>query len=495
MNMTVVKKLALGVSFVALMACAQTPARANGEGVTAAQPSAPLALSEDVQDALVSQPVVAVGQASIVVQETLPANSQAISLRDAVAVGVATSPETGVVANNRRATDEELRQARALYLPSLDLQANGGYEYSNNASTRAGAGSDSEKMMRYQAGLTLTQMLYDGWETKYENQRQMARVLSASHRVREAAELTGLAIVESYLDVMRQREILDLARQNVAAHIDIQKQLEDSAAAGRSTGADLEQVRARVASARAQESSVREALRISEASYINDVGDPPRDLVMPVVPVDALEASVDEEVKISLHQSPTIDIYEADIKVAHAEFEGSKSAFHPELDLQLNASEARNLSGIKGRDEGASALVVMNWNLYRGGGDTARVREHISREAQSKESRVKAARQIENEVRQTWARMVSSGERAREFAAQADANAEVVKAYKDQFDLDRRTLLDVLDAQNELFVSRTNTVNTEYLEMFAVYRLLALKGELLKTLDVGYPRESDPAKM
>ncbi|MAF98723.1 MAG: hypothetical protein CMH26_08820, partial [Micavibrio sp.] len=81
----------------------------------------------------------------------------------------------------------------------------------------------------------------------------------------------------------------------------------------------------------------------------------------------------------------------------------------------------------------------------------------------------------------------------REFAAQADANTEVVKAYKDQFNLDRRTLLDVLDAQNELFVSRSNTINSEFLEVFAVYRLLALKGALLPSLEVEYPRESNVA--
>ena len=86
--------------------------------------------------------------------------------------------------------------------------------------------------------------------------------------------------------------------------------------------------------------------------------------------------------------------------------------------------------------------------------------------------------------------MLSAGERAREFSAQAAANAQVVRAYKDQFGLDRRTLLDVLDSQNELFVSRTNAINSEFLEMFSVFRLLGLKGQLLPTLGVAYPRES-----
>ncbi|MCB9987989.1 MAG: TolC family outer membrane protein [Rhodospirillales bacterium] len=422
-------------------------------------------------------------------------NYQQINLRDAVAVGLALNPEYGVVANNRRATDEELNQAKSLYLPSVDLRADTGYEHSDDPATRAGVGNDEENMWRYEAGLTLTQLLFDGFETKYENLRQQARVLSASNRVREASELVGLAIVEAYLEVMRQRELLKIARDNVAEHVSLMQQIDESASAGRTTQADVEQARARVASARAQEASVRESLRFAEASYIREVGEQPKDLIMPMVPVDGLSGSVDEEVKMALHQSPTIDIFEADIQVAHAEFEGTKSTFYPQVDLQLNARQGEDINGVEGRDTSASALVVLNWNLYRGGGDTARVREHISREAQAKEERSKAARGIENDVRQTWARMISAGERAREFASQADANTEVVKAYKDQFDLNRRTLLDVLDAQNELFVSRSNTVNSEYLEIFAVYRLLALKGELLAALGVDYPRESNPAIM
>jgi adhesin transport system outer membrane protein len=419
-----------------------------------------------------------------------------ITLAEAISFGVRTNPEYLRNANNRRATDEELHQARGLYLPSLDFQADFGPEYSDNNSTRNdGDGDDTETNFRRQAGLTLTQMLFDGYGTKYENKRQQARVLSASHRVREASELIGLAITESYLDVLRQRELLRISRQNVADHLAIMEQIADSANVGRSTQADMEQIKARLASARANEASVRESLRIAEASFVQNVGDMPQDLVMPLVPVDALSANVEDEVKLALHQSPTLDIFEADIQVAHNEFQASKSTFYPEVNLQLNAREGRDLNGVDGRDRSASGLVVMNWNLYRGGIDTANVREHISREAQAKEERAKAARQIENETRVTWARMVSAGERAREFATQAAANQETVRAYKDQFDLGRRTLLDVLDAQNELFVSKSNAVNAEFVEMFAVYRLLGLKGELLPTLGVAYPRESDPAKM
>ncbi len=417
--------------------------------------------------------------------------SLSITLRDALATGIRTNPEYGTVAANRRATDEELRQGEALYYPSIDLNGDTGYEHSDDPGTRGGAdGDDEENLWRYEIGVTLTQMLFDGWEAKYEVERQEARVNSAAHRVRETAELVGLSIVESYLEVMRQRQLLTISRQNVQQHLDIMQQIEDGVGAGRSTDADMQQVRARLAQARATESSTRQALRAAEAQYRQEVGDAPGDLKLPTTPYEGLGSSVEAEVDKALSFSPTLDIFESDIEVAYAESLGTKSTFYPQLDLQLNGRQGHDLGGVEGRDTSASALVVMNWNLYRGGADTARSKEFIHRHQQAKESRAKAMREVENDVRQTWASMVSAGERAKEFGAQAEANGQVVSAYKDQFSLDRRTLLDVLDAQNELFVSRSNAINAEFLEMFAVYRLLALKGSLLPSMGVDYPVET-----
>jgi adhesin transport system outer membrane protein len=89
--------------------------------------------------------------------------------------------------------------------------------------------------------------------------------------------------------------------------------------------------------------------------------------------------------------------------------------------------------------------------------------------------------------------MKAAADRAEQFRQQAEANAMVVQAYKDQFNLDRRTLLDVLDSQNEWFVSRSNAINNGYLEMFAIYRLAALQGQLLPSMKIAYPKEVNPA--
>ena len=413
------------------------------------------------------------------------------TLREAIAVGVENNPEAGVVENSRRATDEELRQAKALYYPSIDLDADTGFEWTEDSGTRARTGDDNE-LYRSQVGLTLTQMLFDGFDTRFENQRQYHRVRSAAHRVRETEEFVGLDVAEAYLDVVRQRQLLAIARENVAQHVTILQRIEDGADAGRSTKADVEQVRARLAASKSNEANVVEALRISESSFNREVGDMPGNLQMPVAPVDALFADIEEEVKYAVTHSPTLDIFEADVNVAEAEWRQTGSTLYPQVDLQLASRYSDDVGGLNDDDQSASALITMDWNLFRGGADKARVKEFVYRHAQAKESRNDAARALEDDVRQTWAQMLAAGERAKQFTAQAAANQQVVRAYMDQFELDRRTLLDVLDAQNELFVSRSNSINNEVLEMFAIYRLLSLRGELVPTIDVAYQAEVDP---
>lgn len=420
-------------------------------------------------------------------------NAEELSLEDALSRGLVTNPEYGVVANNRRATDEELRQAKGLFLPSVNLSFDTGVEYTDDQSSRA-AGLDERTRGIYDYSATLTQMLFDGFAATNEVDRQEQRVKSAASRVHETSELVGFDIAEAYLEVLRQRDLLRIARDNIQDHVSMGNEIRATVQAGRSTQADIAQADARLAAAKANESSVKQSLRSAEANYIKEIGEKADVLIMPVLPVEAISRDVDTAVTVAVTNSPTLGIAEADMNVAWEEYEATESAFWPEVDLQLQGRQNDDLSGQDGRDTSASAQLVANWNIYRGGIDSALRREHVYRHAQAKESRTDIARTLENDIRQTWASMVSAGERANEFAAQAIANEKVVSAYKDQFELDRRTLLDVLDSQNELFVSRSNAVNSEYVEMLAVYRLLALQGRLLPTLGINIPSEAS-AKM
>lgn len=404
-----------------------------------------------------------------------------LTLQDAVSKGIETNPEFGLIRSDRDATKEELSQAKALYMPSIDLLGESGWERTNTQTI------DDESLWRNRASLTLTQMLFDGWAAKSEVERQKNRVESTTNRVSEVAEFVGLDIVEAYLEVLRQRDLLAIARANVDDHMKILGTIETGASAGTVTEGDVQQANARVAQARATTSSTEQALRQAEALFIQKAGDMPGDMAFPEIPRAKLPASVDDAVREAVTGSPTLNVFESDIKVAEQEYNASGATLYPQIDLVANASAGNDLDGIEGSEDRQSILAVLNWNLYRGGADNARQREFMYRHSVAKERRAAASRQVEKDMRDTWAGMVSAGERAKQFLDQATANEKVVNVYLDQFSLDRRTLLDVLDSQNELFVSRSSHVNALYTEMFAVFRVLALEGKMLNAIGVEKP--------
>ena len=407
-----------------------------------------------------------------------------VTLTDAVTKGMITNPEYGIVANDRRAVDNELKQAKALWSPSIDFLAETGYEHTDTETI------DSENLWRNRASLTLTQLLFDGYGTRSEIRRQTARVNSTASRVDEVAEFVGLDITQAFLEVLRQRDLLAISQSNVEDHLKILETIRHGVEAGTVTDGDVAQADARLASARANMASIQQELRNAEALYIREAGDMPENLIFPDIPRKELSGDLEEMVRKAVTNSPTLNVFEADIDVAKAEYEGSGSTLFPQVDFEMNGTVGNDVSGIEGDETRASALFVMNWNLFRGGADKARQQEFIYRHALAKERRADAARQVEQDVRDTWAGIVSSSQRAEQFQKQAKANEKVVAVYLDQFSLDRRTLLDVLDAQNELFVSRSSHVNALYTEMFGVFRMLALQGRLLENIDVETPREA-----
>lgn len=410
-----------------------------------------------------------------------------ITLQDALTAGIGANPEFGAAAAAKKAADQRVRQGEAGYYPSVDARGDAGYEHSDNVGTRAREPDGDITLFRNDVSLSLSQMLFDGFATQSLVEGEQASSLSSAHRLHATAELVGLSIIEAYLDVLRQRQLLLIAQKNIKEHQSILALVQDGVAAGRQTQADAEQVKARLAAARANEAVTIQSLRNAEAEYRRTVGEMPGELTLPKMPLENLAQDVEKQVEQALAESPTLRAAASDVDAARAQRDGTRAAFLPRVDLQMNARTGNDLGGVEGRNQSAAALVVMNWNLYRGGADTARQREFEHRHQQTKSQKDTQIRNLENDVRQTWASMVSSGERAEQFRAQAKSNEGVVAAYKDQFSLDRRTLLDVLDSQNELVSTRANTVNTEFLEMFAVYRLLALTGNLLPILGVAYP--------
>jgi outer membrane protein, adhesin transport system len=416
----------------------------------------------------------------------------ATSIEDSIQAALATNPEIGVVAADREAIDQELRQARAEYLPSIDIRGAAGPEYTDSPATRRGFqdDDDEETLLRLESQLTLTQMLFDGFATRSEVQRQTARIDSAARRVQETAEFVALDAVEAHLDVLRNHELVELARENVEQHQRILGQVGLLERRGAGSIGDVRQAESRLAEAESSLALAIGNLRDAAAFYRAVVGLAPEDLEGGVPPIADLPESEDASAAVAAATNPTVQIANADVDVAKAELRGSRAGYYPNLDLELGASAGEDIDGVEGSDISAQALLVLRYNLFRGGGDIAREREAFSRLEEAREAVRVAQRDAEEEARVAFNGLTTARARVAALSQGVEAQRATRDIYAQQFDLGQRGLLDLLDAENELFNDRSNLVTATYTELFAVYRVLAVIGTLLDALGIERPKEA-----
>ncbi|HEX5795322.1 MAG TPA: TolC family outer membrane protein [Geminicoccaceae bacterium] len=419
----------------------------------------------------------------------------ATTLEESVRATLATNPDIGVVQADREAIDQELRQARAQYLPSIDLRGAVGPEYTNSPGTRRRAtrppgGDSATTLMRWESQITLSQLLFDGFATQSEVARQISRIDSAAFRVQEAAEFTALDAIEAHLEVLRNQILVVLARENLAEHLRILGLVRELEGEGAGSIADVRQTEARIAAAQSSLATALGNLRDAEALYIAAVGMPPEALQDPVVPFPAVPESQEAAAAEAVVSSPTVLIATADIDVAEAELRGSRAGNYPRFDLELGAAANDNLDGVKGGDVEAQALLVVRYNLFRGGADVAREREAFARLREARQALRQIQRDAAEEARIAYNALQTAQARLEALRAAVEAQRATRDVYAQQFDLGQRSLLDLLDAENELFIARSNLVTAQFTEIFGVYRVLAVTGDLLIALDIDRPKES-----
>lgn len=421
-----------------------------------------------------------------------PAHS--IDLTDAVSTALQTNPDVGIVVEDQRAISEELNQAYSGYYPVIDLRASEGQEWTNNTTTRGrdqlpGEG-DTIRLPSFSSSLSISQTLFDGYETFYEIERQKARTISASRRVRETSEFIALDAIEAYLESLRQRELVLLAEENIAVHQQTLDLVKAKAEGGAATVADIQQTESRLAAAEATLTEAQSRLKDADATYIRIIGETPKSLERPIPPLWALPNSVEAAIDTALENNPTIAVNRADVAASRAEYNGSKATFLPTVELEVNGSADRNQEGARGGEYIASALVTVNYNLFNGFEDYHTRKELMARIGESRQRLNRAIRLTEEEMRLAWNARTSAQERVGAQTREAEANDQVRQTYRQQFDLGGRNLLELLDAENELFITRGNLISSEFAELFAAYRILATGGILVATLDSQILRES-----
>lgn len=414
----------------------------------------------------------------------------AMSLEDAVSIALDSNPEIGQAIENREAIEFELRQARGAYLPRLDAEASYGQRQLDSPGRRL-INLDDHTLDQREVGGTLTWKLFDGFGREAEVERQASRVDGASFRVLERSEFIALAIAKEYLEILLQEKIINIAEVNLSFHRGIAGRIRQGLDGGSLTTADTQQSEERLRAAEARIIQAHDDLLQARSRFFKLVAQPASALRAHRNLAHALPKTLDQAVGAARTNNPQIKLATADLDAANALVKGARARYMPEVALEARARTGEDVDGVENRTSDVQARVVARWNLFNGGIDAANEQEQIRRLSEARLRLQQIEREVEEAVRTSWDKRTQQSELYRTLVAQADSGKGVVAAYQQQFRAGRRTLLDVLSAQNTYVNTLILAEISLYAEAFATYRILAAGGNLVPALGLQPSRASE----
>ncbi|WP_163392599.1 TolC family outer membrane protein [Enterovibrio norvegicus] len=415
----------------------------------------------------------------------IAAPTWAFSVEQAVATTIATDPELKSAFNDFMSSREDIESAQGGYLPAVDLSAGFGYEYVNNSTTEA---SGEKSFNRKDATLSLTQLIWDGTtgnniaRSEFEAEAQRFQLLS------DAQDKT-LRVTEVYVAVLKAAQLLSLSEANVEVHEKILGDIKRRAESGIGSTADLSQVEARVARAFTNMLAARSNLEDAESEFYRVVGAEPVNPTDPEVDELSLPTTRDAALERAIELNPVIKLATYDIDAARAQYRLNKGNFYPTLSFEASQNWSDDAGGVEEQVDEFSAMLRLRVNLYNGGSDTADVRRSAYQLNKSKDIFDNAYRLLEESTRLSWSAYQLTEQQKIYLAEHVDAASETVIAYEKQFRIGRRTLLDLLNTENELFEARRSYLDAHYANITAKYRVLNSTGSLLDALRVDVPQE------
>ena len=387
------------------------------------------------------------------------------------------------IQQNREVIVHELRRAKAGWGPRVDLSGSTGASRLSDTTSRS-LGGDKDMYGYNSISATLTQPLWDGLETRGRVRAAQATLDSMTERVMDNATTIGLDAVIAHINLLRRQEIFQLAQKNVAEHERILAASHDRVSMGADTMADVTQTQGRLSRARANLVEADAALKEARNAYEKLTGKPVPAHLDPVQKLAPAYRNADEVIKEAKNSNPKIMAYQADVRTMVGNKEVAKSAFHPKINLEVGPRYVdRHGPGDRWENE-FSALGTMRWNIFNSGADLAEVKASTARIYQAREALFEVVDAVEQEIRDTWTGYLSAEDQLKFYREAIDFNTRTRNAYQEQFNIGQRSLLDLLDAETELFNSSTQAATAKGNVLVNNYRLHALAGQMLPRMGV-----------
>ena len=391
------------------------------------------------------------------------------------------NPEVAARFNAFRASIDEVDVAAGALRPRVDLTGDIG---ATNDRVNNRLPSEDQTLKRAGLALNINQLLWDGMATSNEVSRLGHSKMARYFEFVDATEQTALEAARAHHDVERYRRLVKLAEDNYVQHKYAMEQIQSRVKAGVGRGVDMEQAGARLALA--------ESNLVTEKANLHDVSERYRRIVGEAPPTSTggagqvmakpLPASATSALEATVLNSPSIAAAVENLRATRSQAESRKGSYQPKIEARLRGGLGRNLDGTEGQTRDITGLIVMNWNLYNGGSDDARQRQSANLLNQAADLRDKACR----DARQTVAIAYNDVRKLNEQLSYLDRNVIAIEkardAYRQQFDIGQRSLLDLLNAENELYTAkRAYTIAAADLDI-ATVRSYAGMGTLVSAL-------------
>ncbi|MEZ9243285.1 TolC family outer membrane protein [Vibrio lentus] len=413
---------------------------------------------------------------------SLPTKAQ--TLEQAVAFTLESNPEIKS-AYNEYVSKRYLNDASGgAYRPSIDLDGGIGYEHTDLATNQ-----DTTDLTRKEATITLTQLIWDGANTSNDIDRTAADAESVRYQLLSNAQDIALEVTKVYLDAVKAYEVLSLSENNLATHKEIYSDIRKRVESGIGSTADMSQVEARIAKAHGNLLAAQNNLFDTHTQFKRLVGQSPLGLTFPRADAGAIPYTVDGALAKAFNQHPVIKIAQADVDSAKYQYKQSKSTNYPTVSFEAAQTWRDDAGGTEGSSDEFSAMVRLRYNLYNGGSDQDRAESAAYQLNKAKDLRESTYRNVEESLRLSWSALDLTVQQKEFLSDHVDSASDTVISYEKQYRIGKRTLLDLLNTENELFEARKGYLDAKYDEQYAKYRVMNATGNLLIGLRVEIPEE------
>lgn len=408
--------------------------------------------------------------------------STAETISEAVDQVIQTNPRVQSQIHNRLARDQEVRQARAGYYPTLDGYLAGGYANYNKPV--------DDELDPYEAGFNLRQNVFRGFADQGEIARQEARVASSAYLLQGTSEDLALETSRVYINVLRKQELKEIADKNLEIHLRIADQIKLRSDSGVGSQADTNQIQGRLALAQSNVVIAETNLQDARSEYLAVVGNLPGILTQPLPPNSKMFESLEDATLAALGTNPILKSADADLEARKQQYEVAKAPYYPIIDIELDQrwDEDISVSTVTGEREWFQALGRVRYNFFNGFSDQARKAETLEQVSEAREIKNNTERQVVESMRLSWMAWMSVLDRIDYLRDYIESSTSTATAYAKQFDIGKRTLLDVLDSEAEAIQARADLVDAEADGLFAQYRILAATGQLVDSFGLAWPQ-------